>query len=141
MTGVDVLHPHGNGFDPFLQAAVGEDRNGQVVTVLSMLARLGLDPWSEASDLASLSRAAAGARLDKLLSGFRDVPALGLDHGAIARRLTDLLPVRSLPRTSEAIGSSASLGPTIVGVPILAILLVFLILAQVLHFGASGPGP
>ena len=92
MTGVDVLHPHGNGFDPFLQAAVGEDRNGQVVTVLSMLARLGLDPWSEASDLASLSRAAAGARLDKLLSGFRDVPALGLDHGAIARSLTDLLP-------------------------------------------------
>ena len=114
MTGVDVLHPHGNGFDPFLQAAVGEDRNGQVVTVLSMLARLGLDPWSEASGLASLSRAAAGTRLDKLLSGFRDVPALGLDHGAIARSLTDLLPVRSQPSAPKAIGSSASLGPTIV---------------------------
>ena len=141
MTGVDVLHPHGNGFDPFLQAAVGEDRNGQVVTVLSMLARLGLDPWSEASDLASLSHAAAGTRLGKLLSSFRDVPTLGLDHGAIARRLTDLLPVRSLPRKSEAIGSSASLGPTIVGVPILAVLLVLLVLAQVFQFGASGPGP
>lgn len=141
MTGVDVLHPHGNGFDPFLQAAVGEDRNGQVVTVLSMLARLGLDPWSEASDLASLSRAAAGTRLGKLLSSFRDVPALGPDHGAIARRLTELLPVRSLPSTSEAIGSSVSLGPTIVGVPVLAILLVLLVLAQVFQFGASGPGP
>ena len=141
MTGVDVLHPHGNGFDPFLQAAVGEDRNGQVVTVLSMLARLGLDPWSEASDLASLSRAAAGARLDKLLSGFRDVPALGLDHDAIARSLTDLLPVRSWPRAPEETGSSASFGSKIAGVPILAVLLVLLILAQVFQFGASGPGP
>ena len=140
MTGIDVLHPHGNGFDPFLQAAVGEDRNGQAVTVLSMLARLGLDPWSEASDLASLSRAAAGARLGELLSGFRDVPGLGLDNGAIARGLTELLPIRSLPRPPDGAGSSASLGPTISGVPILAILLVILILAQVFHLGAWVPG-
>lgn len=140
MTGIDALHPHGNGFDPFLQAAVGEDRSGQAVTVLSMLARLGLDPWTEASDLASMSRAAAGARLAKLLSGFRDVPALGLDHGAIARSLTELLPVRSQPGAPKAIGSTVSLGPTISGVPILAIFLILLILAQFFYFGGSAPG-
>jgi len=45
MPTVDVLHPDGNDFDPFLFASVGEDRNGANVTVISALARLGLDPW------------------------------------------------------------------------------------------------
>jgi hypothetical protein len=41
-------------FEPFLYAPLGEDRRGSSVTVLSMLARLGVDPWSEASELSRL---------------------------------------------------------------------------------------
>ena len=45
-------------YEPFLYAPVGDDRRGATVTVLSMLARLGVDPWGEAAGLASLPEGA-----------------------------------------------------------------------------------
>jgi hypothetical protein len=47
MAAPNVLNPHPPEFERFLYASVGEDRNGYVVTVLSTLARLGLDPWKK----------------------------------------------------------------------------------------------
>ncbi len=44
MADPNVLNPHPPEFERFLHASVGEDRNGYFVTVLSALARLGLDP-------------------------------------------------------------------------------------------------
>lgn len=41
-------------FNEFLFAVVGEERGGQQLTVLSALARLGLDPWGEAARLSKL---------------------------------------------------------------------------------------
>jgi hypothetical protein len=46
-------------FDPFLLAPVGVEENGMEVSVLSTLARLGLDPWEEAGRLAMLPKNAA----------------------------------------------------------------------------------
>ena len=92
MADPNVLNPHPPEFDRFLHASVGEDRNGYVVTVLSTLARLGLDPWKETAELVTLGRDAARARLGTLLARFRDVPALASDHGRIARDLSQLLP-------------------------------------------------
>ena len=34
----------GSGFDAFLFAVIGEDRNGMALSVVSMLARMDLDP-------------------------------------------------------------------------------------------------
>jgi hypothetical protein len=50
MAAPNVLNPHPPEFERFLYASVGEDRNGYVVTVLSTLARLGLDPWKETAN-------------------------------------------------------------------------------------------
>ncbi|MCU9850504.1 hypothetical protein OEZ60_21200 [Defluviimonas sp. WL0024] len=92
MSRLDVLHPEGSDFDRFLYAFVGEDQNGSAVTVLSALARLGFDPWEEAARLADSGPDAARGRLGAILSGFKDVPALSLEHGAVAAKLAVLLP-------------------------------------------------
>jgi hypothetical protein len=55
-------------FDPFLYAALGEERNGMSLSVVSALARLDLDPWSEAASLSKLPAAGATERLSLLLS-------------------------------------------------------------------------
>lgn len=131
-----VNHPDGNNFDRFLYASVGEDRNGYVVTVLSALARLGLDPWQEASELGALSRDVAHNRLSSLLSGFGDVPALLLEHGSKARELAHLLPQDHSQERSRS-GLSAIQRSPISGGAIVAILLV---LAQVFFLGIVGSG-
>jgi len=97
MTTLDQMRQGGTPFDAFLYAPLGEDRNGQTVSVLSALARLGLEPWEAASDLAGLNLAEARSRLDALLVRFGDVPVLAQDHAAIARRLVDLLPRPDTP--------------------------------------------
>jgi hypothetical protein len=140
MTDSDGLNPHPPEFERFLYAPVGEDRNGYVVTVLSTLARLGLDPWNETSELVILGREAAGARLGLLLSRFRDVPTLGSDHGRVARKLSLLLPesppARPLQRAAPTV-ADGRLGSSRVIWTILAIIFV---LFQVLFVGGSGSG-
>jgi hypothetical protein len=44
----------GSEFDDFLFAPIGEDRNDMPLSVLSALARLDIDPWHEAAELARL---------------------------------------------------------------------------------------
>ena len=56
----------GPQFD-FLCAPIGEDRNGTTLSVLSALARLDVDPWSEATSLARMPREAAAERLTALI--------------------------------------------------------------------------
>jgi len=107
MARLEALHPDGSDLDGFLYACVGEDKNGASVTVVSALARLGLDPWREAAELAVIGRNAACRRLGGLLSAFEDVPALRLDHGAVAAELAALLPDRLSQRVSQMAGPAA----------------------------------
>lgn len=93
-----LLNPHPHEFGRFLYASVGEDRNGCAVTVLSTLARLGLDPWKETAELVVLKRHDAQERLATVLALFGDVPALVKDHSVVARDLTTLLPDEPGPR-------------------------------------------
>ncbi|GAA0307007.1 hypothetical protein [Rhodovulum strictum] len=143
MPTMDEMRQGGTPFDPFLYAAVGEDRNGNTVTVLSTLARLGLEPWDAASDLASLTRDEARSRLGGLLARFRDVPALGQDHAAITQRLIDLLPRtagRRVGRTTERTAErTAPAGAGGIGT-ILAVLMLILYLINMLFLGSDGAG-
>ena len=41
-------------FDDFLFASIGEEASGMPLSVASVLARLGIDPWFEAGHLARL---------------------------------------------------------------------------------------
>jgi len=133
-----VLNPHPPELEPFLYAFVGEDPRGSPVTVLSALARLNLDPWAEAAELAALGREAAATRFGALLSRVRDVPALGQTHGPVGRELARLLPDRSA-RPGWAGPASAKRAPLAPGL-VWAIVAVLLLAAQMIFGGGSGTG-
>ena len=79
-------------FDAFLFAPIGEDTNGMPLTLLTVLARLGVDPWEEAADIARLSPEPAlqriTSRLEAMPSGR---PATAAETVNIATRLMELL--------------------------------------------------
>jgi hypothetical protein len=83
---------HSTQFDQFLHASIGEDDHGMLLSVLSALARLGLDPWQEAAKLAQLPADAAAQKLAALLAALPQASVAYLDPAALADRLTRLLP-------------------------------------------------
>ena len=97
-------------FEAFLYASLGEDRRGSSVTVLSMLARLGVDPWKEASELSRLPIAAARQRLEALMTRFHDIPTPVPDRSKIVSDLLALLPRRATTTISPQASNSAKLG-------------------------------
>jgi len=87
-----LLNPE---FDDFLFASIDEDRNGMLLSVLSAMARLDVDPWQEAAKLAGLPGQAATQRLAALIAELPGEPAADLAAGPIAARLIALLPRRA----------------------------------------------
>jgi hypothetical protein len=82
----------GSEFDGFLFAPIGPDRNGMLLSVLSALARLDVDPWQEAAHLAGMPQKLATGRLTSMIAA---LPAGSPEHGdpqTIAARLVALLP-------------------------------------------------
>jgi hypothetical protein len=78
----------------FLYADVGMDARGMPLSVMSVLARMGVDPWQEAARLARLPRSVAMEGLARLIA---TMPASlwPLDDATpIAARLVALLPRR-----------------------------------------------
>jgi len=76
----------------FLFAAVGEERNGIPLSMMSALAQLDLDPWEEAGRLSALAKQEAIERLTGLilrLPGFRRPSS---EAQQIAAELVDALP-------------------------------------------------
>jgi hypothetical protein len=92
MTRTTSLAPLGSEFDSFLFAPVGEDKNGMLLSVVSALARLDIDPWQEAGELTRLPREAAIARLASWIAALPDRPSANPDPGMTAGRLIALLP-------------------------------------------------
>ena len=82
----------GPEFDNFLYASVDEARSGKLLSVLSALTRLDVDPWREAAKLARLPKEAAIQRLTALIAALPDEPSTHRSAGAIATRLIALLP-------------------------------------------------
>ena len=74
-------------FNDFLFATVCEERNDMPLTVVSALARLDLDPWTEAAELSRMPPEGAARRLAALLAG-----VVGNPPTATAARLVALLP-------------------------------------------------
>ena len=66
-----------------------------LLSVLSALARLDIDPWQEAADLARLPRDSATQRLATLITNLPGEPSADLDLGSISVRLIALLPSRA----------------------------------------------
>jgi hypothetical protein len=79
----------GSEFNDFLFAPICAERNGCYLSVVSALARLDLDPWAEAAQLAKLPVEIATQKLSALL---QEVPLARHEPGKIAARLVALLP-------------------------------------------------
>ena len=122
---------HEPAYGPFLGAAVGEDGTGANVSVLSMLARLDVDSWTEATDLSHMQELPARQRLEGLLTRFTDVPILVSEQGRVASTLLALLPRRAkgarLPQVP--VSDSETLLPT--GAPLYWIIWTILILGWI----------
>jgi hypothetical protein len=89
-----ALRPHGVDFDRFLYAEVGEDRQGGLLSVVSALARVGVDPWGEAALLARMPVDNAVRSLCVLLAKLPAGSGQPADSVALATRLVALLPGR-----------------------------------------------
>jgi hypothetical protein len=76
-------------FDDFLFARIDADSEATPLSMLSVLARLGLDPWEEAAKLAQLPPASAAQRLVSLIAA---IPSAYPDPGTVSNRLICLLP-------------------------------------------------
>ena len=63
-----------------------------LLSVVSALARLNLDPWQEAAKLTGLPVGTATQRLASLIAALPDAPPARLSPGATATRLIALLP-------------------------------------------------
>jgi hypothetical protein len=87
----------GSEFDTFLWAPIGVSRNGMPLSVLSALARAGVDPWQEAAKLAGLPREAATEQLASIIAALPDGSSGDLEPRRIAASLIGLLPRRGSP--------------------------------------------
>jgi hypothetical protein len=94
MTRTASIPPLGSEFDDFLFALVGEDRNGMPLSVVSVLARLELDPWVEAASLADLPTETAARKLAAWLDALPDLTLKPAGPDTRAACLIALLPRR-----------------------------------------------
>lgn len=127
----------GSEYDNFLFADIGADKNGTLLSVLSALARLDLDPWQEAARLNQLTGAAAVERLSSLITAASDGPPS--EPSMIATRLVALLPRRT-PMGIPSHKALLALGPTTrIKAAIYAVFLLIALVLAVEWFISSFP--
>jgi hypothetical protein len=85
-----LLH---SDLNDFLFASVGVEQNGMPLNVISALTRLGIDPWEEATRLATLPKALASEALVIMVARLPVARPLPSDNLAISRQLVQLLPM------------------------------------------------
>lgn len=100
-------------FNDFLFASVGEEESGAELSVLSALARLDMDPWSEAARLSELTREAATSALAATLQSLPDGGWKTSEIRSIAVRLVAHLPRHGSSRakpspTAKAVNQKAA---------------------------------
>ena len=105
-----TTEPLRTDLDGFLYAPIADDPNGMPLTMISALARLGVDPWAEAADIAALSRDSAKQKVSSLLAAVPHGPSPGADTETLAARLVELLHAK--PRKRAASASVTPSAPT-----------------------------
>ena len=97
-------------YNAFLFAAVGEEKVGLPLTVLTALTRLGFDPWREAARLSDLPRETAARAFAVTIAMLPE--GRSSEAEAIAARLVNWLPGRSaaaIPSVEAGRGRSAKM--------------------------------
>lgn len=99
-------------YNPFLFSPVDDEESEFPLTVLSALARLGIDPWQEAARLSALPREAAAQSLAEVLAKLPRKAREAASLAATATRLVSWLPARGVSIASTGVtlstGSTAS---------------------------------
>jgi hypothetical protein len=98
MPGYSLLNTE---FNDFLFAPIGTEKNEMLLSVLSALARLGIDPWQEAARLTLLPKELATQRLTSMVEGLPGGQWAPSDSRIIAARLVQLLPARNNTKASS----------------------------------------
>ncbi len=95
MPSTDAFALSRSGLNEFLYAPIGTEANGMTLSLISVFARLGNDPWREAGRLAELPKSEAIETLARIIAGMPTslwpLPAAT----AIATSLIALLPTQS----------------------------------------------
>jgi hypothetical protein len=102
----------------FLFSPIATDGNGMHLTMLSTLARSGVDPWDEAASLAALSRESATQKVVQMLAGVPNGPSPGDQTASLAARLVAQLHASPIPRLKPVPPTGAMLRGT--GLPLLS---------------------
>jgi hypothetical protein len=125
VTSSDAFALKNSNLNPFLFADVGTETNGSALTILSVLARLGQDPWAEAARWTALPKAAA---IDCLASSINKMPLDPLslsERTATAAQLILLLPAQTqAPGQTIRAAVTASAMPNWIPIAFLCISLV-----------------
>lgn len=90
-----------SGLGSFLYAEVGTELNGSVLTIQSVLARLGEDPWAEAARWVSLPKATIIDRLAACIAQMPLSPQALFESRQTAARLVKLLPAHANTASGE----------------------------------------
>jgi hypothetical protein len=117
-------------FDTFLYASVEVSGERPLLSVLSALAPLDLDPWQEAAKLARMSRDKAVWRMAALIETLPGEPSAHSNAKTIAARLVALLPRQIVigvgsPVTTSSQGNSANMRVIVALVLLNAIFMAF----------------
>jgi hypothetical protein len=108
-------------FEDFLFADIGTQPNGLPLTVLTLFARAGVDPWSEAEQLSQMSSVAA---VSYMISEINRAPALyrsNVDVTQLAKGLVARLPAHE---STTPIDVSIA-GSGFEGLPMMALMMMF----------------
>jgi hypothetical protein len=101
MVSTDAFALRRSGLNEFLFAPVGTEANGMTLSVVSLLARQGSDPWQEADRLAGLPEAEATESLSRIIASLPTSVWPQQAATTIAARLIALLP-----KQAENLGQS-----------------------------------
>lgn len=118
--------PLGQQFEPLLYAVLYEDGDGMPLTVVSAIARSGVDPWREAARIAKMPKSQALVALAGIIPG-RSAD----DAAAIADRLFTLLPPNRASMIAPAVDAMRQTPQWSALVPAVLILLFALAMVSI----------
>lgn len=145
MTDTDAFALKNSNLNAFLFADVGTELNGSTLTMLSVLARLGQDPWAEAARWTNLPKAAAIDCLTQSIGKMPLGPRSLAETTATVARLILLLPIqprtvaRTVSRTVSASAIPAWIPIAFLFVCVLISLAVNMTVAPIPLAGAAAP--
>ena len=143
MSSSDAFALRRSRLNEFLFAPVGTEANGMTLSVVSLLARQGNDPWQEAGRLAGLPKAEATESLARIIASLPTSVWPQQAATTVAARLIALLPkqAENLGQDTSASAYGAKAG-RIVGIGLVLAAIAFTVAFQTGAFKAfSAPDP